>query len=224
MMRKWCIKSKTFCGICLVVLGACSSPNGGSRVEMLPYYDEATFTPKWMNTSEADLSTFHQIPAFTLYNQEGEVITERTFEEKIYIANFFFTSCPGICPKMAVNMKMLQDTFLVDDEILLLSHSVTPEMDSVPVLKAYAKTNAINSDKWHVVTGNQQEIYNLGRKSYFVEEDLGLLKEEDEFLHTENFVLIDKNRRIRGIYNGLNSTAIDQLITDVQTLKKEGHS
>ena len=118
-------------------------------------------------------------------------------------------------------MAVLQDEFLQDDDVLLLSHSVTPERDSVPVLKEYAENKGVISHKWHLVTGTQQEIYRLGRQDYFVEEDLGLNKEENKFLHTENFVLIDKNRHIRGIYNGLNKTSINQLIADIKTLKKE---
>ena len=118
-------------------------------------------------------------------------------------------------------MMDLQNEFLKDENVLLLSHSVTPEKDSVSVLKAFADKKGILSHKWHLVTGTQQEIYKLGRKDYFVEEDLGIEKEADEFLHTENFVLLDRNRHIRGIYNGLNKTSIKQLIVDIQTLKKE---
>ena len=122
---------------------------------------------------------------------------------------------------MTDNMAVLQDIFLEDEEVLLLSHSVTPNWDSIAVLKAYAENKDIQSHKWHLVTGSQEDIYKLGRKDYFVEEDLGLQKEIDEFLHTENFVLIDKNKHIRGIYNGLSSASIDQLAADIVTLKNE---
>ena len=193
-----------------------------SRVEALPYYQEATFTPQWLSAGDPSLAQFHRVSPFQLTNQEGETITEKTFEGKIYITDFFFTSCPGICPKMTANMATLQEAFLADEEVLLLSHSVTPEYDSVAVLKRYAEEKGVQSHKWHLVTGEQQEIYKLGRKDYFVEEDLGIDKGEEEFLHTENFVLIDKNRHIRGIYNGLNKTSINQLIADVKTLKEEG--
>lgn len=103
----------------------------------------------------------------------------------------------------------------------MLSHSVTPERDSVAVLKRYAESKGILSHKWHLVTGTQQEIYKLGRKDYFVEESLGLAKDEDEFLHTENFVLVDGNGHIRGIYNGLNTTSVNQLMADIRALKNE---
>ncbi len=201
---------------------ACSTKTEkNSRVNALPYYKDATFTPYWMESESTDLRAFHQISPFKLTNQEGETVTEKTFDNKIYVTDFFFTICPGICPKMTANMGILQEAFLQDDEVLLLSHSVTPERDSVPVLKNYAEDKGVKSEKWHLVTGERELIYGLGRNDYFVEEDLGLEKEPDDFLHTENFVLIDKNKHIRGIYNGLNKTAIQQLIADIKTLKKE---
>lgn len=205
----------------LLLLGCKQSTPNGSRVATLPYYKEATFTPHWITTDDKSLDTFHRIPSFKLTNQDGELVTEETFKNKIYVVDFFFTTCPGICPKMTANMVGLQDSFLNDDEILLLSHSVTPSADSVSVLKDYAIEYGVVSKKWHLVTGSQKEIYDLGRKSYFVEEDLGIDKKDDEFLHTENFVLIDKNRHIRGIYNGLNKTSIKQLVVDIKTLKDE---
>lgn len=216
------MKTKTLPILFLMCLVACSeSQPNKSRVEALPFYNEATFTPHWISPDAEALDTFHRISPFELTNQEGNIITEETFEGKIYVADFFFTVCPGICPKMTTHMTELQDEFLEDEDVLLLSHSVTPESDSVPVLKRYADDKGILSYKWHLATGAQQEIYTLGRKDYFVEEDLGLTKKDDDFLHTENFVLIDKNRHIRGIYNGLNKTSINQLIADIKTLKKE---
>ncbi|MEM6738005.1 MAG: SCO family protein [Bacteroidota bacterium] len=206
----------------IIILAACNeSPSNKSRVVMLPFYNEATFSPHWIDPGDDKLDTFHHISPFKLINQDGNIITEETFKDKIYVVDFFFTACPGICPKMTTNMTVLQDEFLEDNDVLLLSHSVTPESDSVPVLKQYAEDKGISSQKWHLVTGTRQEIYRLGRKDYFVEESLGLDKEEEEFLHTENFVLIDKDRHIRGIYNGLNKTSINHLIADIKTLKKE---
>jgi len=206
----------------MVGLFACkeSRPNE-SRVEYLPFYNEATFTPRWLSPNDQTLDTFHRISSFKLTNQNGETITEKNSKDKIYVVDFFFTICPGICPKMTANMMQLQDEFINDDDVMLMSHSVTPEMDSVPVLKRYAEDKGILSRKWHLVTGTQEEIYKLGRKDYFVEENLGLTKEVDEFLHSENFVLMDKNRHIRGIYNGLNKSSVSQLIIDIKTLQKE---
>ncbi|MEL6305100.1 MAG: SCO family protein [Bacteroidota bacterium] len=193
----------------------------GSRVSTLPYYQEASFTPVWFSSESDSVKQLHKIPSFQLVNQLGDTITEQTFENKIYVTDFFFTSCFGICPKMTSNMAKVQEVFREDDDVLLLSHSVTPKYDSVPVLAHYAANNKVIPNKWHLVTGARETIYDLGRTAYFVEEDLGVAKSTDDFLHTENFVLVDKNRNIRGIYNGLNKTAIAQLIADIETLKKE---
>ena len=192
-----------------------------SRVASLPYYKDASFTPNWLPIKSTETEAFHAIPEFNLVNQLGDTVTHATFENIIYVTDFFFTVCPGICPKMTDNMLMLQEAFLHDDEVQFLSHSVTPKRDSVEVLRAYADNKGIIDNKWHLVTGDRTEIYHLGRNHYFVEEDLGKERTDDDFLHTENFLLIDKNKHIRGIYNGLNKTAISQLIADIKTLKKE---
>ncbi|MEL7532161.1 MAG: SCO family protein [Bacteroidota bacterium] len=195
---------------------------GDSRVANLPFYNDPTFRAHWFAPDSDSLAGFHQIPDFTLINQEGDTITQATFEDKIYVTDFFFTTCPGICPKMTKNMVLLQEAFLEEEDVMLLSHSVTPAIDSVEALKMYADYQGVDSKKWFLTTGDRDLIYRLGRTAYFVEEDLGIEKDIDEFLHTENFVLIDKNRHIRGIYNGLSKTSIAQLIADVKTLQTEG--
>lgn len=192
-----------------------------SRVDALPYYEDASFTPRWLSKESDSLRTFHTIPNFFLVDQDGTSISNKTFENKIYITDFFFTTCPGICPKMTNSMAVLQKVFEKDNSVLLLSHSVTPEQDSVSVLKAYAKKYGIKSSKWHLVTGPKEIIYDLGRNSYFIEEDLGKEKTIDDFLHTENFVLVDNDKHIRGIYNGLSKTSVNQLIADVKLLQQE---
>ncbi len=213
-----------FLFLVLLILGSCKSDKRAekrSRTDILPYYNEATFTPVWLENNSEEIAKMHQIPSFHFTNQNGDTISNHTFDNKIYVADFFFTTCTGICPSMTTNMHVVQEAFKNDEEVLLLSHSVTPDKDSVPVLKSYALDHGVISEKWHLVTGPQQEIYDLGRKSYWVEEDLGLKKDLDEFLHTENFILVDKNKHIRGIYNGLNKTSIEQLIADIKTLQKE---
>lgn len=201
---------------------SCQQQQQGSRMEMLPYYGDPTFTPHWLRPSDEILQNFHRVAAFELINQNGDTLTSHDLKDKIYVADFFFTTCPGICPKMTDNMSLLQEAFLKDDLVVLLSHSVTPERDSVPVLQAYAEEKGIISQKWHLLTGERKNIYELGRNQYFIEEDLGMEKTTDDFLHTENFVLVDGDRRIRGIYNGLNKSAVEQLISDIYMLKKEG--
>jgi protein SCO1/2 len=210
--------------IVLVFLICCKNkPNKqeGSRVDALPFFNEASFTPKWISPQSKELKSFHKISDFELVNQNGESVSQKTFENKIYITDFFFTTCPGICPMMTVSMLKVQEEFKNDADVLLLSHSVTPTIDSIAKLKEYALENGIIDKKWHLVTGDKKEIYDLGRKFYFVEEDLGIPKGIDEFLHTENFVLIDKNKHIRGIYNSLNRASLAQLIVDVKALQKE---
>ena len=192
-----------------------------SRVDYLPYYNDESFTPHWLTPNTDEEKTFHKIPDFSLTNQSGETVTQDTFEDKIYVTDFFFTTCPGICPKMTGNMAKIQEEFKNDQDVLLLSHSVMPSTDSVSVLRAYANKNEVVDNKWHLVTGSRDEIYSLGRDHYFVESDLGEVKSIDDFLHTENFLLIDKNKHIRGIYNGLNRASMAQLITDVKALKQE---
>lgn len=208
-------------GLSLLVLSCNNKKEKTSRVATLPYYNEAKFTPHWIANDSKELISFHKIPPFSLINQNGDTITEKTYENKIYVADFFFTTCPGICPKMTSNMSVLQEVFKEDNNVLLLSHSVTPEIDSVSTLKAYAENKGVNSKKWNLVTGDRKQIYDLGRKAYFVEEDLGISSSENDFLHTENFILVDRHSYIRGIYNGLNKTSINQLIADIKTLEKE---
>lgn len=211
----------------LIVLIACEKEKKkplieeSSRVESLPFYNEATFTPRWIKPGSKELKDFHKIPEFNLTNQLGEIVTNKTFENKIYVTDFFFTSCGGICPTMTTSMAKLQEAFKADDSVLLLSHSVTPKIDKVPVLKEYANNHGVIDYKWHLVTGDRDQIYNLGRDSYFVEEDLGKDKGPEDFLHTENFVLIDQHGYIRGIYNGIHKASVRQLIIDIKALEKE---
>ena len=192
-----------------------------SRVEHLPYYNDESFTPHWLTPNTKEEKQFHKIPDFNLVDQLGDTLTQKSFDNQVYITDFFFTSCPGICLKMTNNMTKVQEAFLDNSEVAILSHSVTPSIDSVSVLKTYAEKNGVINSKWHLVTGDKTEIYNLGRNEYFVENDLGIPKDINDFLHTENFLLIDKNKHIRGIYNGLNRASIAQLITDTQALLKE---
>ncbi len=208
--------------IWIMIVMAWSACQQGPSSEALPYYDSADFTPHWIGANTDTLSNFHQIAPFSFINQNGEAVDENTFSGKIYVADFIFTSCPGICPKMMKNMAKLQQAFENDDDVLLLSHSVTPEIDSVSVLKRYAEKNGVEENKWHLVTGERSEIYNIARQSYFADEDLGMQKSVNDFLHTENFLLIDTNRHIRGIYNGVMPTEITRLIEDIRILKAEG--
>ncbi len=218
-MRKSYINS-SFLLVILALTAACNkSSEKTSRVDELPFYNDATFTPRWLIKGEVT-DDFHQIPSFNLFNQYGAQITEENLNDKVTVVDFFFTVCPGICPKMTDNMLLVQDAFLKESDVQMLSYSVTPDYDSVAVLKEYADLKGIEKEKWHLLTGDRSVIYDLGRNHYFIEEDLGLEKDPEDFIHTENFVLIDQNRRIRGIYNGLNKSSVQQLIADVKTLMR----
>lgn len=162
----------------------------------------------------------HTIADFELTNQNGEIITNNTYKNKIYVADFFFTRCQTICIAMAYNMSELQDFYKNDKDIMFLSHSVTPVIDSVSVLKEYAERKGVVDGKWNVTTGSKQHIYELARKSYFAVLDEGN-GDENDFIHTEQFVLVDKDRRIRGYYDGTEKEDMEKLKNDIVLLKDE---
>lgn len=162
---------------------------------------------------------YHKIADFSLINQNGKTITQNNYKDKIYVADFFFTTCQTICPIMTDHMKDIQKEILNDDEVMLLSHSVTPVIDSVAKLKKYATEKGVNDGKWNLVTGDKKQIYELARKSYLAVKTDGNGDEYD-MIHTENFMLIDKKRQIRGFYDGTNPEAISQLLKDIEKLKR----
>ena len=186
----------------------------------LPIYQPNMVKFQLVDSTIQHIKRFHKIDDFSLVNQNNEIITNETYDGKIYIADFFFTTCPGICPIMKENMIELQDEFINDDDVLLLSHTVTPEIDSVSVLKKYSQEKGVLDSKWNMVTGDKKQIYNLARKSYLVAEDIESPIQYD-MIHTENFVLVDSKRRIRGFYDGTDSDVMEDLINDIKILKKE---
>ena len=184
----------------------------------LPVYQPADFNPELVDSTLFHVKKYHTIADFTLTNQNGKTITEKDYKDKIYIADFFFTTCPTICPIMTKNMAEIQTEIINEDDVLLLSHSVTPDIDSVPQLKKYALEKGVNDKKWNLVTGDKKQIYELARKSY-----LAVKTDGDggpfDMIHTENFILIDKERRIRGTYDGTNPDEIEELLKDLDILK-----
>lgn len=185
----------------------------------LPYYNTADFTPNWYSQSQLDTLKLHQIANFSFTDQEGKNITQETVKGKIFVANFFFTICPSICPTMTQNLQVVQKAFGSDTNIVMLSHSVMPATDSVAQLKKYANRWKIDSQRWHLLTGEKEKIYSLARESYFAEKEIGLQKEKNEFLHTENAFLIDKHGHIRGVYNATLPLDIENLVKDIHVLK-----
>jgi len=186
----------------------------------LPIFNPADVNPKLVDESVVHVRRDHKVANFKLMNQNGDTITQEDYKDKIYVADFFFTRCMTICPIMTNNMGKLQEVFKNDADIKFLSLSVTPEMDSIPILRAYADAKGVIDSKWNITTGDKQHIYELARKSYFVvldEGDGGL----QDFIHTENFVLVDKKKQIRGFYDGTNNEDIQRLILDIKLLQKE---
>ena len=196
------------CLVCFLTAGCHDKSN-------LPYYNTADFTPIWDPGSL--ITSLHTIPSFSFIDQNNQTITEKSFDEKIYIANFFFTRCGVVCPKMTRNLIKVQNAFVGNSQLAFLSHSVTPVMDSVTVLNAYAKKFALDQ-RWHLVTGDEGTIYKLARQAYFAEEELGFFKNSTEFLHTEHILLIDRHRHIRGVYNGTLELEMERMIKDISLL------
>ncbi|WP_027138219.1 SCO family protein [Gaetbulibacter saemankumensis] len=186
----------------------------------LPIYQPAMVSTELVDSTIQYQKKYHKIADFSLTNQNGETVTHNNYKDKIYVADFFFTTCQTICPIMTKNMEDIQEEIKNDPEVMLLSHSVTPEIDSVKQLKRYALEKGVIDAKWNMVTGDKKQIYQLARKSYLAVKDNGDGGPFD-MIHTENFMLIDKKRQIRGFYDGTNPEEIEQLLKDIKTLKKE---
>lgn len=190
-----------------------------NKKQNLPIFNPTDFNPDLVDIGLQNIGQNHTVSDFELINQNGDTITQETYKDKIYVVDFFFTRCPSICPVMTNNMVKVQKAFIDDDSIMLLSLSVTPKLDSVPVLRKYADDKGVLDKKWNITTGDKKHIYELSRKSYFavVEKGDGGLQ---DFIHTPNFILIDRKRQIRGVYDGVNDKEITRLIDDIGFLKK----
>ncbi|WP_242092279.1 SCO family protein [Aestuariivivens sediminicola] len=186
----------------------------------LPVYQPAMVSTDLVDSTLQYKKKYHKIADFSLANQNGDTITKEDYDGKIYVADFFFTTCQTICPIMTDHMVTIQNEIMDDDEVMLLSHSVTPEIDSVAQLKRYAIEKGVIDSKWNLVTGEKKQIYDLARKSYLAVKDIGDGGPFD-MIHTENFMLIDKKRQIRGFYDGTDAEDMEKLLDDIAHLKKE---
>ncbi|MCV9927934.1 SCO family protein [Flavobacterium sp. LS1R49] len=186
----------------------------------LPIYNPADVNPELVDSTMQYKSKYHTIADFSFVNQNGDTITQKNYEGKIYVADFFFTTCGSICPKMTANLADVQKAILNNPKVMLLSHTVFPETDSIPVLKAYAIKNGVVDSKWNLVTGDKKEIYTMARKSYLAVK-LGRPDQLYDMVHTENFVLVDQKRRVRGFYDGTKKEDIQKLIADINFLCTE---
>ena len=219
-MRKIKMKLKSII-ILLIICVSCKKETQIDKATTLPFYKSEEFTPEWIAESDENYNRIHTISQFEFTNQNGQKITNNDFEDKIYIADFFFTTCPSICPILAKNMGSIQENYKDDKDIMLISHSVMPWVDSVEKIKEYATEKNAIDNKWHLVTGDRDKIYNIARTSYFADEDFKKNKDESEFIHTENFVLVDKKGRIRGVYNGTLALEVQRLKRHIEILKIE---
>lgn len=183
------------------------------RSSGLPYYG-----PK--ETSANGDTVYHQVPAFSFVNQDGKIINQEDVNGKIYVADFFFVKCEGICPKMAKQLQRVQERFRNDTTVMFISHTVNPEEDSVEILAGYAAQMKADTKQWSFVTGGKKELYDMARNGYY----LTVLKGDggpDDFIHSENFILVDPGKHIRGIYDGTNSSEVDRMMRDITMLKEE---
>lgn len=186
----------------------------------LPIFNPSDINPELVDSTVQYISKYHTIADFSFTNQNGKTITQKNYEGKIYVADFFFTTCTSICPKMTANLFDVQEAIKDNPKVMLLSHTVFPENDNVAVLKAYAKKYDIDDKKWNLVTGDKKEIYTMARKSYLAVK-LGKPEELYDMVHTENLVLVDTKRRVRGFYDGTKKEDIQKLIEDIAFLSKE---
>ena len=210
------LKRFSICSFLFFILFSCNR----NEVE-LPYYNSPSFDPIFLNQNKSiEKLVSHKIEDFVLINEKGNYFGSENLTGKIHVANFIFTSCTHICPKMTTNMGLVEKEFENNPEINLVSFSVTPWLDTPDVLNRYKKDFTLNSNNWHFLTGKKSEIYTIARSSYFAEEEIGFTKDSTDFLHTEHFLLIDPQLRIRGIYNGTLGLEIEQLIKDINLLKK----
>lgn len=192
--------------------------------KFLPIYTPSMVNPEMVDTTIQHIANKHIIADFSFINQNGKKITQKDYENKVYVADFFFTTCQSICPKMTNNMVWLQEKIKDNPDVMLLSHSVTPDIDSVSVLKKYALEKGVIDAKWNLVTGNKKDIYYIARKSYLAVKT-GRPEELYDMVHTENFVLIDQKKRVRGFYDGTKKEEVEKLLEDIlflcKTNKKE---
>lgn len=186
----------------------------------LPIFNPVDVNPELVDSTVQYKSKYHTIADFSFINQNGKTITQKDYEGKIYVADFFFTTCGSICPKMTANLSDIQKAFANNPKVKLLSHTVFPETDSVSVLKAYAKKHNVDDTKWNLVTGDKKEIYTMARKSYLAVK-LGKPSELYDMVHTENFILVDTKKRVRGFYDGTNKEDIKRLIEDITFLSNQ---
>lgn len=221
-MKSFFYKYRKFFGVLLIfsVITISLFYSALKPKKSLPIYNPSDVNPELVDSTVQYIRKYHTIADFSFVNQNGKTITQKDYEGKVYVADFFFTTCGSICPKMTTNLADVQKAIINNPKVMLLSHTVFPETDSIPVLKAYAKKHGVIDSKWNLVTGDKKEIYTMARKSYLAVK-LGKPEELYDMVHTENFVLVDQKRRVRGFYDGTKKEDMQRLITDINYLCSE---
>lgn len=221
-MKSFFYKYRKFFGVLLIfsVITISLFYSALKPKKSLPIYNPSDVNPELVDSTVQYIRKYHTIADFSFVNQNGKTITQKDYEGKVYVADFFFTTCGSICPKMTTNLADVQKAVINNPKVMLLSHTVFPETDSVPVLKAYAKKHGVIDSKWNLVTGDKKEIYTMARKSYLAVK-LGKPDELYDMVHTENFVLVDQKRRVRGFYDGTKKEDMQRLIADINYLCSE---
>lgn len=177
---------------------------------------------KYTDFEEVKLPVLNTVQPFEFLRQDSTMVAQTDVRNRIYLAEYFFTTCKGICPKMNKNLKIIYDQFKSDSNFLIVSHTVNPETDSLPVLRHYADSLGADVSNWWFLTGSKEKLYKTARESYLLDDPKNSSKNIDEqFLHTQFFTLVDRQGRVRGVYDGIKKEEVDQLLKDIQILIKE---
>jgi len=206
--------------IIILLILAAAGCNTERNNQKLPYLGRKQVNPVQANNTIRYDTLYHTIADFSFVNQDSNTVTNQTFKDKIYVADFFFTTCPTICPIMKAQMLRIYDTYKSNPEVMLLSHTIDPDYDTVALLHDFADRLGVSSDKWQFVTGNKEDIYDIGQNSYMVT----TMEDEDVpggYIHSGAFILVDKDRHIRGLYDGTDEKEVDRLMKDIPRLLKE---
>ena len=200
-----------------IIVGAIGSRSRAA--DPLPFYQSSDKTPEWIGPDDERYPAIHQVADFSLTDQDGVTVTASSLSGKVYVASFFFTECRQLCPKLESNLAKVQQAFRDDAGVEILSHTVTPATDDTAALRRYARANRVISGKWHLLTGPAATIADLARRSYFAALPDTINGAALPLLHSETFVLVDGQRRVRGVYDGSLMYDVERLIADVHTLR-----
>jgi len=204
-------------GLVASAMGAGAAYGLQPRREPLPFYTSPDLAPRWMSERRAE--AIHRVAPFRLTDQDGRTVTERDVAGKVYVASFFFTRCQQLCPILGTGLRRVQSAFAADGGVLILSHSVTPEMDGVPALRRWAAAHGARGGRWHLLTGDRAQLRRLAERSYFVELSDTTGNTQGTLVHTETLVLVDEHGHLRGVYDGSLPYDVTQLIADLHTLR-----